>query len=95
MLRGRDSHYRCETTAVHLVAMETALGGCRRGRARVGGLILFLGGGSNEPRSGNCAKSLVWSFWEFSPFSVRWPLSIAQHCLGGKPFKERTETQRD
>ena len=33
MLRGGDSRYRCETTAVPLVAMETALGGCRRGRA--------------------------------------------------------------
>ena len=42
------------------------------------GLILFLGGGSNEPRTGKCVKScLVWSFWEFSPFSVRWPLRIS------------------
>ena len=52
------------------------------------GLKLFLGVGSNEPRTGTCVKSrLVWSFWEFSPFS--------EHLsLGGKPFKARMETKR-
>lgn len=47
----------------------------------MGGPILFLGGSNNEPRTGTHVKSLVWSFWAFSPFSVSWPLSITQNCL--------------
>ena len=73
---------------VHVIGVKlSSASGChgdstwrlfRCGRVGMRGLILFLGGGSNEPRTGKCVKScLVWSFWEFSPFSVCWPLRIS------------------
>lgn len=50
--RGRGSRSRCETKQCLWLPWRQHLRLFRCGRVGMRGLILFLGGGSNEPRTG-------------------------------------------